>query len=295
MHGPSHHRAPAVPVKIDAIPSSVHAYDRLSRNEPDLICHVISLARLGTRCEVDVWPLTINLAALKRARLSASANLPGNTVTTMLASTSRLTASRALARSLAPTARASRASRAFSSTTMFPSEPATTTVVSDTVPGPKGKAAVSTCHLHKYRNSYQSEALNRIQDNRTHVVIGDYDKSSGNFLVDADGNVLLDVFAQISSIALGYNVPELRELAKTVRQFRKPVHHSRTPRLHQDEFVTAVMNRPALGSFPPVKFAEWLETGLLTVAPKGLDQLMTTLCGSSANGAVCKRRAHGSQ
>lgn len=44
------------------------------------------------------------------------------------------------------------------------------------------------------------------------------------------------------------------------------------------------MNRPALGSFPPAKFAEWLETGLMTVAPKGLDQLMTTLCGSSANG-----------
>jgi 4-aminobutyrate aminotransferase/(S)-3-amino-2-methylpropionate transaminase len=52
----------------------------------------------------------------------------------------------------------------------------------------------------------------------------------------------------------------------------------------QDEYVRHAMNRPALGSFPPAKFAEWLETGLMTVAPKGLDQLMTTLCGSSANG-----------
>ena len=46
--------------------------------------------------------------------------------------------------------------------------------------------------------------------------MGDYAKSRGNYLVDADGNTLLDVFAQISSIALGYNVPALIELAKTV-------------------------------------------------------------------------------
>ena len=53
---------------------------------------------------------------------------------------------------------------------------------------------------------------------------------------------------------------------------------------NKDEYIRHAMNRPALGSFPPAKFAEWLETGLMTVAPKGLDQLMTTLCGSSANG-----------
>lgn len=62
----------------------------------------------------------------------------------------------------------------------------------------------------------QSAAIERIQDNRTHMLIVDYQKSKGNFLVDADGNTLLDVFAQISSIALGYNVPEMLELGKTV-------------------------------------------------------------------------------
>jgi 4-aminobutyrate aminotransferase/(S)-3-amino-2-methylpropionate transaminase len=48
--------------------------------------------------------------------------------------------------------------------------------------------------------------------------------------------------------------------------------------------VKAAINRPALGSFPPVQWAQWLNEGLMTAAPKGLDQLITTLCGSSANG-----------
>lgn len=51
------------------------------------------------------------------------------------------------------------------------------------------------------------------------MLVVDYEKSKGNYLVDADGNTLLDVFAQISSIALGYNVPAMLELGKTVSPF----------------------------------------------------------------------------
>lgn len=72
----------------------------------------------------------------------------------------------------------------------------------------------------------KSAAIEKIQDNRTHMLVVDYEKSKGNYLVDADGNKLLDVFAQISSIALGYNVPEMIALGKTVspRGSRVRVH-----------------------------------------------------------------------
>lgn len=48
------------------------------------------------------------------------------------------------------------------------------------------------------------------------------------------------------------------------------------------------MARPALGSFPSTEWAEIIETGLLKIAPKGLDQLTTMQCGSSANEGAMK-------
>ncbi|BGP16197.1 4-aminobutyrate transaminase [Rhodosporidiobolus nylandii] len=115
-----------------------------------------------------------------------------------------------------------------------------------------------------------SERIGRFQDPRAHTIVADYQKSKGNYIVDADGNELLDVFAQIASIAVGYNNPDLIKLAKT------------------DEFATAAMARPALGSYPSTEWAEIIETGLLKVAPKGLDQLTTMQCGSSANEGAMK-------
>ena len=43
----------------------------------------------------------------------------------------------------------------------------------------------------------------------------DYTKSIGNYIVDADQNQLLDAYAQIASIPVGYSHPKLMELAKS--------------------------------------------------------------------------------
>lgn len=39
-------------------------------------------------------------------------------------------------------------------------------------------------------------------------MIGDFEKSKGNYFADVDGNVYLDVFQQISSLPLGNSVKQ---------------------------------------------------------------------------------------
>ncbi|MBW0461955.1 hypothetical protein O181_001670, partial [Austropuccinia psidii MF-1] len=138
----------------------------------------------------------------------------------------------------------------------FPKEPSGPLLRTPEVPGPKSKEL--------------SRSLSEWQDTRTHQFVVDYSKSIGNYIQDADGNKLLDVFAQIASIAIGYNHPELLALART------------------DEFIALAMNRPALGSFPPYNWNNLLSGSLLKVAPKGLNQLFTMMCGSCANEGALK-------
>jgi 4-aminobutyrate aminotransferase/(S)-3-amino-2-methylpropionate transaminase len=124
------------------------------------------------------------------------------------------------------------------------------------IPGPESKKA--TAHL------------NRVFDMQSLNMMANYQQSYGNYIADLDGNVLLDVYAQIASIPVGYNNPSLL-LAAT-----------------SPEMASALINRPALGNFPQHDWASILETGILRVAPKGLDQVFTALAGSDANETAYK-------
>ncbi|CAD5218957.1 unnamed protein product [Bursaphelenchus okinawaensis] len=135
-------------------------------------------------------------------------------------------------------------------------EPAGPSVKTE-IPGPRSK------HLH--------ESLKRVHQAPSVKFFVDYESSFGNYLIDADGNALLDSFMQISSIPIGYNHPELIAL------------HS-DPRL-----ITAAVSRPALGNFPRTDFAELVSNSLISVAPPGLRHVQTMMDGTGANENAIKQ------
>ena len=106
--------------------------------------------------------------------------------------------------------------------------------------------------------------MSEVQECSAVALFADYEKSQGNFLVDADGNRFLDCFGQISSLPLGYNHPELLAAMRT------------------EEAAQMLVQRPCLGMMPPVDWPKRLKTIVDRAAPSGLPNLVTMLCGSSA-------------
>uniref|UniRef100_A0A3P8VSI5 4-aminobutyrate--2-oxoglutarate transaminase n=1 Tax=Cynoglossus semilaevis TaxID=244447 RepID=A0A3P8VSI5_CYNSE len=92
-----------------------------------------------------------------------------------------------------------------------------------------------------------------------------YEESRGNYLVDVDGNRMLDMYTQISSIPIGYNHPALLKL------MANPNH------------LSTLVNRPALGILPPENFPDKLTESLLSVAPSGMTRVQNMACGSCSN------------
>uniref|UniRef100_A0A8C5VV98 4-aminobutyrate aminotransferase, mitochondrial n=1 Tax=Microcebus murinus TaxID=30608 RepID=A0A8C5VV98_MICMU len=115
------------------------------------------------------------------------------------------------------------------------------------------------------RSQELMKQLNMIQNAEAVHFFCNYEESRGNYLVDVDGNRMLDLYSQISSVPIGYSHPALAKL------------------IQQPQNVSTFINRPALGILPPENFVEKLRSSLLSVAPKGMSQLITMACGSCSN------------
>ncbi|KAF2223259.1 4-aminobutyrate aminotransferase [Elsinoe ampelina] len=132
----------------------------------------------------------------------------------------------------------------------FPEEPAKP-IVKTQIPGPNSVKAI--------------KELDQVFDTRSLNMIADYSKSYANYIADLDGNVLLDVYAQIASIPVGYSNPTL-------------INASTSPAM-----ISGIVNRPALGNFPQHDWKSILENGIFRATPKGMNQVFTSTSGSDAN------------
>jgi 4-aminobutyrate aminotransferase / (S)-3-amino-2-methylpropionate transaminase len=122
--------------------------------------------------------------------------------------------------------------------------------VATAIPGPRSEALRARHGKH--------------QDARTVHVYQDAGRSLGNYLVDVDGNTMLDVYAHIACVPVGYNHPDLLAAHRAGR------------------FDWAMGFRPALGIAPPAEWVDVVERALMRVAPRGLSHVMTVTSGSEA-------------
>jgi 4-aminobutyrate aminotransferase/(S)-3-amino-2-methylpropionate transaminase len=132
-----------------------------------------------------------------------------------------------------------------------------------TIPGEPEHASMKTS-IPGPRTEELRARHGRHQDARTIHVYQDAQKSLGNYLVDVDGNVMLDVYGHIAALPVGYNHPDLLAAMRSGR------------------FDWAAGYRPALGVAPPAEWVELVERTLMRIAPRGLGKLMTVTTGAEA-------------
>ena len=104
----------------------------------------------------------------------------------------------------------------------------------------------------------------RWMDARSIHFYTDAQRSLGNYIVDADGNVLLDLYGHIAALPLGYNHPDL------------------IAAWEQGRFRWTAGFRPALGVSPPVDYVRCLERSLAHITPAGMDGILTVTTGAEA-------------
>ena len=122
--------------------------------------------------------------------------------------------------------------------------------VKTAIPGPASEA------LRKRQGRYQdARPIHYYQDSLA---------SLGNYAVDVDGNVLLDVYGHIACLAIGYNHPDMVAARRSGR------------------FDWAIDARPALGVAPPPQWVDLVDGVFAAVAPAGCPALMTVTSGTEA-------------
>ncbi|CAF0985876.1 unnamed protein product [Rotaria sordida] len=107
--------------------------------------------------------------------------------------------------------------------------------------------------------------LEKTQNPLSTIFVLDVDKSIGNYAVDTDGNIMLDVYEQIASLPLGYNHPAIQKV------------------FQDSNNLSQLVNRPALGVHPTPQFIKQIDQTLLPIAPKGLECVQPMMCGSCSN------------
>lgn len=125
-------------------------------------------------------------------------------------------------------------------------------------PGPQHEALLAS--LQDYSN--ESSFVHRFIDPK---------KSKGNFLSDAEGNIMLDLATLGGTNPLGYNHDEILN-ARIERKF--------------DQYLNQNAN---LAEFPPIELPDMIRETLMPVAPTGLTEVhLTSGTGTLANEAALK-------
>jgi 4-aminobutyrate aminotransferase/(S)-3-amino-2-methylpropionate transaminase len=85
------------------------------------------------------------------------------------------------------------------------------------IPGEPSGPIIKTAQMPGPKNLEATNKLGDVACNlMTHVGFTiDVSKSKGNYIADADGNTLLDVFMNISSNAMGHNNQDVIDFART--------------------------------------------------------------------------------
>ena len=123
-------------------------------------------------------------------------------------------------------------------------------LIQTAVPGPASLSLL---------NQYQGVS----QEHKNVKVFVDYEKSAGNYLADADGNLLLDLDCQEGTLALGYNHPGYMKY------------------LQSDHVRRSAMHRFSCHTTPASDWPELLNSVLMPLAPSGLTEVFNS-CGCSA-------------